>query len=121
MRLAPTGQALASLSYAEALLTGRVTVASGDTGRVAAFIARQGVESLIDDYCRQLGADCPRARTAAKLAIIKSVGDRQVALVLTYAWNHLSACCHEHSYELSPTVPEVRRLCETVMQQVGSA
>lgn len=113
--------ALRSLAYADALLSGRVCVAAGDSARLAAFIARQGVESLVDAYCIELGAPCARARMSAKLAIIKSQGEADHAQALSYAWNHLSACCHEHSYELGPTVAEVRNLCLTVMDQVGLA
>lgn len=117
--IAPSQSALNSIQYAESLVTGRVQIAAGETGRVAAFIARQGVEELIDDYCRQLGAGCPKARTAAKLAIIRSLGDPDAARVLIYAWNYLSACCHQHSYELAPTIAEVRHQCESVIRVVG--
>lgn len=122
-----SGEALASLAYAEGLLSGRIE-AAGDTGRIAAFVARRAVERLIDRYCeercgRLLDPDLPspwtRARWASKLAIVLAK-DEDYGRTLIYAWVQLSNLCHEHAYELAPTVDEVRNLCLTVTEQVGA-
>jgi len=109
-----SAEATASLGYADALLTGRVTPASGNTARLAAFVARQAVEALVDVRCTELGMACPTATMASKLAVLKSLDDTGFGPTMMYAWNRLSECCHQHAYELSPTIAEVSGLCAAV-------
>lgn len=109
-----SAEAVAALGYADALLAGRVVPESGNVARLSAFVARQAVEWLIDERCAELGVACPQARTASKLAVLKSLDHTETGPTLIYAWNRLSECCHQHAYELSPTVAEVAAVCRSV-------
>ncbi len=119
-------EAITLLGYADGLLSGRIEV-SGDAARLAAFVARRGVEALIDQYCEEqcghlLDPHRPSpwndARWASKLAILLSRDD-DYGRALIYAWVELSNLCHEHAYQLTPTIDEVRNLCLTVMTQAA--
>ncbi|WP_336792749.1 MULTISPECIES: hypothetical protein [Gordonia] len=109
-------EATAALGYADALLSGRVIPESGNAARLAAFVARQAVEWLVDARCAELGAACPNAKMASKLAVLKSLDETDFGPTIAYAWNRLSECCHQHAYELSPTVVEVSALCVSVAE-----
>ncbi|MGB3602666.1 MAG: hypothetical protein WBA38_03835 [Gordonia sp. (in: high G+C Gram-positive bacteria)] len=106
--------ALVLLAHADGLRSGQSTVASGNSARLAAFVARQAAEILIDDRCAELGAACPEGTMRSKSSVLKSLDAEGPGVDLVYAWNRLSECCHQHAYELAPTVNEVRGLCVAV-------
>ena len=101
------------LRNAERLLDGTVGGA-GSSARLAAFLARQALEELVDERCRALGADVPDANMRSKLVIQRSLDTTERADAAAVAWNRLSNVCHHHAYELAPTVAEVRHLCGVV-------
>lgn len=101
------------LRNAERLLDGNVG-AAGSSARLAAFLARQSLEDLVDERCRALGADAPSASMRSKLVILRALDTTERADAAAIAWNRLSSVCHHHAYELAPTVAEVRHLCATV-------
>jgi hypothetical protein len=105
--------AFVSLRHAERLLDGTI-VAKGHSARLAAFLARQALEDIISARCAALGADVPEANMRSKLVILRSLDTTQAADAATVAWHRLSAVCHHHAYELSPTASEVRHLCTLV-------
>ncbi len=117
------------LARAHALLAAPEHAAVGTSARLAAFLARQAVEDLIDARCALLcGVDDVEASTKAKLAILKSLDTTPAGAVLTGAWHQLTGFCHQHAYQLSPTVAEVREQCRVVQKDclitdpaVGSA
>lgn len=102
------------LAYSQKLLAGSGTSTSGNSSRLAAVVARQAIEEFIDQRCIAVGAPCERATMRSRLALLKALDDPQRADQLASLWHQLSACCHQHAYELSPTVGEVRALCEGV-------
>lgn len=109
------------LRQAEQLLLGEVDT-DVDNSRLAAFLARQALEDLIDQHCAALDAQCYSATTRSKLVVLRALGDREIADAATVAWDRLSAACHHHAYELAPTVEEVRFLCKLVIGlSVGDA
>ena len=119
-------EALESLKYAEDVLNGSIPV-GGDPARVAAFIARRAVETLIEGYCNTAYAHLlpspaaqpwPALKWASKIALIRAQDDDYGA-ALIYAWIHLTSCCHEHAYELAPTTDEVRNICRSVVDQIA--
>ena len=101
------------LRNAERLLDGS-TGAAGSSARLAAFLARQALEDLVDERCRALGADVPSANMRSKLVILRSLDTAERADAAAMAWNRLSNVCHHHANELAPTVSEVRHLCGVV-------
>jgi hypothetical protein len=83
--------------------------------RLAAFLARQAVEELIDTRCATL-CDFPVVvgTTKAKLAVLKSLDTTPAGGILIDAWHQLTGFCHQHAYQLAPTVAEVREQCLAV-------
>ncbi|MGC4935945.1 hypothetical protein ACLQ3C_19945 [Gordonia sp. DT30] len=102
------------LGYAQQLLRGLGDTTAGNSARLAAVVARQSLEACVDDRCAAVADSCHKASMRSRLAILKALDDRETADRMTYLWGQLSACCHQHAYELSPTVGEVRALCEGV-------
>lgn len=91
--------------------------AAGTSARLAAFLARQAVEELIDARCAELaGVHVVGASTKAKLAVLKSLDSTPTSAALIGAWHRLTGFCHHHAYELAPTVAEVREVCGAVEQ-----
>ncbi|MBJ8348839.1 hypothetical protein [Antrihabitans sp. YC2-6] len=82
--------------------------------RLSAFLARQALEMMITQRCQELGAEIPYATTNSKLVVLRALADDEIADAASTAWSGLSNACHHHAYELSPTVGEVRHLCELV-------
>lgn len=69
-----TRDAKALLARAEALLDAPGRTAVGNSARLAAFLARQAVDDLIDARCALLcGVQTVAGTTKAKLAVLKSL------------------------------------------------
>jgi hypothetical protein len=73
------------------------------------------VEELIDTRCATL-CDFPVVvgTTKAKLAVLKSLDTTPAGGILIDAWHQLTGFCHQHAYQLAPTVAEVREQCLAV-------
>lgn len=105
------------LARAGALLDSPEGAELGYSARLAAFLARQAVEELIDARCAAVCEGQVVVGTQkAKLAVLKSLDTTPVGRVLIDAWHQLTGFCHQHAYQLSPTVHEVRVLCAAVQQ-----
>lgn len=110
-----TSDAEALLARADKLLDSPDRTALGNSARLAAFLARQAVEDLIDARCAALtGVQVVVGTARAKLAVLKSLDITPAGPVLIDAWHQLTGFCHHHAYQLSPTVPEVRAQCAAV-------
>lgn len=104
-----TGDAEVLLARAEALLNFPDRTTVGNSARLAAFLARQAVEDLIDERVTALcGPEAVQASMKSKLAILKSLDDTYAGPALIGAWYQLTGFCHQHAYQLAPTVAEVR-------------
>lgn len=104
------------LGQAQSVLT--ANRASGQSARLAAFLARRALEEVIDARCTVLDARAPGASTRSQLSILRSLDDPDVARRAAVAWHRLSNACHLHAYELQPSVAEVEQLCEVVAQLI---
>ncbi len=103
------------LVRAEELLDAPDPAAVGNSARLAAFLARQAVEDLINARCAVLcGVQIGAATTKAKLAVLKSLDNTPAGPALIASWHQLTGFCHQHAYQLSPTVAEVREECFVV-------
>lgn len=100
------------LSQAERVLTTRST--AGLSSRMAAFLARQALEEVIDERCAALGAPAPWANARSKLLVLRALDTAEAADRAALAWNRLSNACHVHAYEMQPSVDEVEQLCAVV-------
>lgn len=120
-----TSDAERLLARAGALLDSPDRAAVGNSARLAAFLARQAVEDLINARCAALtGVHVVVGTARAKLAVIKSLDTTPAGVALVDAWHQLTSFCHHHAYALSPTVAEVRAQCTTVQRDclaTGSA
>lgn len=112
-----TGDAEVLLARADKLLDSPDGTALGNSARLAAFLARQAVEDLIDARCAELtGVQVVVGTTKAKLAVLKSLDETPAGPSLIDAWHQLTGFCHHHAYQLSPTVAEVRAQCAAVVR-----
>lgn len=110
-----TAAAEALLARADELLDAPDRAAVGNSARLAAFLARQAVEDLIDTRCAALcGVHTVTGTAKAKLAVLKSLDSTPAGPALVGAWHRLTGFCHQHAYQLSPTVSEVRAECLAV-------
>ncbi|MBI2700076.1 MAG: hypothetical protein HYX31_13235 [Mycobacterium sp.] len=113
-----TRDAEALLTRAESLLESPDRSAVGNSARLAAFLARQAVEELIDTRCASLcGVQLVVGTAKAKLAVLKSLDNTPAGAVLVGAWHQLTGFCHQHAYQLSPTVEEVRGQYQAVLNE----
>lgn len=88
--------------------------AEGLSSRVAAFLARQALEEIIDRRCEALDVRAPRATTRSKLIVLKSLDRSEAADRAALAWNRLSVACHVHAFEMQPSTAEIEHLCSVV-------
>lgn len=110
-----TSDAEVLLARADKLLDSPDRTALGNSARLAAFLARQAVEDLIDARCAELtGVQVVIGTAKARLAVLKSLDKTPAGPALIDAWHQLTGFCHHHAYQLSPTVAEVRAQCTAV-------
>ncbi|WP_030167914.1 MULTISPECIES: hypothetical protein [Actinomycetes] len=110
-----TSTAETLLLRAGALLDSPTGPTIGNSARLAAFLTRQAVEDLIDERCAQLcGIPVLTGSAKAKLAVLKSLDTTPMGAVLIDSWYQLTMFCHQHAYQLSPTVSEVRAQCNAI-------
>jgi hypothetical protein len=100
------------LGHAQRLLT--APGSEGLSSRLAAFLARQALEEIIDQRCTDLGASVPWATARSRLLVLRSLGSADAADSASVAWHRLSSACHVHAYELQPSFAEVEHLCAVV-------
>jgi len=104
--------AVALLGQAQQILATRGT--GGLSSRMAAFLARQALEEIIDERCADLAAPAPSATMRSKLLILRALDTAEAADRAAVAWNRLSNACHVHAYEMQPSTAEVEQLCGVV-------
>ena len=100
------------LGQAQRLLT--ASDGEGLSSRLAAFLARQALEEIIDRRCADLDVSIPRATARSKLIVLRVLDTAEAADHAALAWNRLSNACHVHAYELQPSTAEIERLCTMV-------
>lgn len=86
----------------------------GLSSRIAAFLARQALEVIVDERCTDLGAPAAWANMRTKLAVLRSLDAEEAADSAAIAWSRLSSACHVHAFELQPSAAEVQHLCGLV-------
>ncbi|TMS54804.1 hypothetical protein [Mycobacterium sp. DBP42] len=92
----------------------RQSRADGLSSRMAAFLARQALEEIIELRCASVGAPAPWANTRSQLVVLRSLDTEEAADGAAIAWNRLSAACHVHAFELQPSAAEIEYLCGVV-------
>ena len=88
---------------------------TGQNARLAAVLTRQALEAIVDRRCTDIAPGVEDASMKVRLIVLYALApDDESIRKLDYAWGRLSSACHHHAYELSPTVTEIRGLCESV-------
>jgi hypothetical protein len=100
------------LSHAQRILTG--VGVDGLSSRIAAFLARQALEDIVEQRCINLDAAAPNANARSKLLVLRALDSPEAADSAASAWNRLSAACHVHAYEMRPSTAEIEHLCAVV-------
>jgi hypothetical protein len=97
------------LGMARQLLDRATPETAGLWPRAAALLARQALETAVDDFwhAQRLPLDsCP---TLPQLLCLREyLDDADLAGLVHHAWHALSRACHHHPYELAPTVAELK-------------
>lgn len=97
---------------AEELIEGARSVLDGHTPagtwpRVSALLARQALESVLDEYWRERWPGVDRTSRATQLLCLRYLVDPALAADASLAWHALSRACHHHAYELPPVAEEL--------------
>ena len=97
------------LASARELINRPDALAAGVWPRTAATLARQAPESAVDAHWRASPqtAAMTRATMRSQLICLPAYLDEQVARQVAFTYAALTAACHYHPYELSPTAAEL--------------
>lgn len=97
--------------------------------RATALLARQALESALDDFWKVRAPGMEQCSMKAQLLCLpfylqapshkSQAGEEHLAERVSYAWAGLSRACHQHPYELSPTLAELLGWMATVEQFVA--
>ena len=80
--------------------------------RATALLARQALESGLDDLWHRRAPSLAGCSLKAQLLCLPSYIDSDAAQRAAHTWVVLSRACHHHPYELSPTADELDRWVE---------
>jgi hypothetical protein len=93
----------------------------GCWARASALLARQSLETAMDDLWRKRAPIVRQCSTTAQLLVLPSyLRDQDAARDAAYAWSALSRACHHHAYELPPTASEMRSLIRLTRRVAAS-
>ena len=96
------------LAMAKQLLERKDARTKGLWPRAAALLARQALETALDDFWKskklEFSDHCGRRQ---QLICLREYMDPARAGEIAHAWSALSRACHHHPYELAPTVGEL--------------
>ena len=104
------------IAAARHLLQRADPMTAGIWPRATAFLARQALETALDDLWRRHAPGVERCSARAQLLCLPSYlrGDEDLAERVSYTWSGLSRACHQHAYELPPTAAELLAWMQTV-------
>lgn len=100
--------------YAREVLDGRHALPALQAPRAAALLARQALEEIVTQLCTSHGVDLHGAHMRSRLVCLRQLTDDAAAEKASVAWGSLSALCHHHAYQLTPTAGEVGHMIEEV-------
>ena len=104
-----SGEQAALATVARDLLERVDPMTAGIWPRATALLARQALESALDDLWRLRAPGVELCSARAQLLCLPFYlgGDSVLAERVSYAWAGLSRACHHHPYELPPTSVEL--------------
>ncbi len=93
----------------------------GPWSRMAALLARQALESALDQLCATKVPGLENANRATQLACLDQLLEsKALVAAASAAWMWLSRACHQHHYELAPTAAELQGWIEQTERLVDS-
>ena len=95
--------------------TGRSPSPAPPRPGAAPVTAGQVLQESAERRCREL-ARHQRTVARPRLILLRERGHAEIGEKAWIAWKGLSRACHHHSYELRPTVDEVRALTNLVKE-----
>ena len=79
-----------------------------------ALLLRMELEAWIRDRSHTLDVALPQATMRSQLLCLPLTVTEDAARRASSAWHRLSEACHQHAYELAPTVVELQSLLDEV-------
>ena len=105
------------LDLASGMLSRKYAMRPGLWPRASALLVRQALEESLTGYWVVKGIPLDRCSTRAQLICLREyLREGDLASRLAHAWAALSRACHHHSYELPPTVEEIKTWMEPVRE-----
>ena len=97
------------VKYARDLLQRAEPTTAGIWPRASALLARQALEEVLADLWRFRAPGLERLPRRAQLLCVRHClpGTGDLPARTQYAWSGLSRACHQHPYELPPTMAEL--------------
>lgn len=119
MTTAPSAS-LVLLAQADGLLS-RGDQVGRQALRIACWLTRAALEQRVDELLAAKGWAADRATMRTRMSCLESayVDEPELVARAEYAWAALSRVCHQHAYELGPTIIEARQL-GTVVAELGT-
>jgi hypothetical protein len=116
-----TAMASEQMVAAGRMLLGRPESATaGLWPRAAALLARQALEETMAGLWATRAPGVERCSMRAQLVCLPRYVDPDLAGRVAFTWSMLSAACHHHAYELSPTAGELARWLDTCEELAGA-
>ena len=109
------------MGHARNLLERPDPMTAGIWPRATALLARQALESALEDLWRLRAPGLESCSRRAQLLCLPFYlpGDEELAENTSSAWAGLSWACHEHPYDLPPTSPELLEWLATVERLIN--
>ena len=95
------------------LLRGPDASTAGVWPRAAALVTRQALEATLAELWAARAPGLERASMRAQLVCLPRYVEPALAGRVSFTWSMLSAACHHHAYELSPTAGELSAWLDT--------
>jgi hypothetical protein len=102
------------LKMAEKVAAVPVPALRGAWPRAGALLARQALETAIQDLWSRQAPAMAGVSMRAQLLCLADYLDDTTAEDVAYAWTALSDACHYHPYDLAPTGAELANLLSMV-------
>ncbi len=104
------------------LITARALLSNGSRSwpRGCAFLVRMELEEWVRSHSVTLDENLAKASMRSQLMCLCQTAQKDQAVRATYCWHRLSEACHQHAYELAPTVGELRFLLDEVQSLIES-
>jgi hypothetical protein len=109
---APTAQTL--IARARAALDRDTPIPQFHTVRIAAWLGRLALETLVIATLARYGVDAARASMRTRLSCLQIL-EPELARDAATLWWGLSRCCHHHAYELAPSVTEIEHYLDLLV------